>query len=93
MKVCFEMMSRILIITGSSMMVTSAAQAHIGHIGEVAGHGHLIGLAGLAAAAAMAALLAKLSKDETGKDEASDEAEGEITSEPQDSEAGDKAHG
>ncbi|SDU48634.1 DUF6732 family protein [Stappia sp. ES.058] len=34
---------------------TSAAQAHGGHIGEVAGHAHWIGIAAVAAAATLAA--------------------------------------
>ncbi len=52
----------------------STAFAHVGHVGELAGHGHLIGLAGLAAAAAMAALLAKLSKDKIAKDDQAEES-------------------
>ena len=35
------------------------AQAHIGHIGELAGHGHLLGIGAVAAAAALAAALAR----------------------------------
>ena len=45
-----------------------AAQAHWGHLGEVAGHGHLVGVAlGVAAAVMAAALLT------TGRDEADNE--------------------
>ena len=46
-----------------ALLSPAAAYAHIGHIGELAGHGHLIGLGGLVAAAALAALVAKLSAD------------------------------
>ncbi len=35
------------------------AHAHLGHVGELAGHGHLIGIAAGIAAAALAALIAK----------------------------------
>lgn len=55
------------------IVAPSAAFAHVGHVGELAGHGHLIGLTGLAAAAAMAALLAKLSKDKIMQDDQAEE--------------------
>ncbi|MEM8749620.1 MAG: DUF6732 family protein [Pseudomonadota bacterium] len=36
----------------------SVAHAHLGHVGELAGHGHLIGLGALIGASALAAALA-----------------------------------
>ena len=60
-----------------ALICPAAAFAHIGHIGELAGHGHLIGLGGLVAAAALAALVAKLSADkaksEDGLEDRSDD--------------------
>ncbi|MEK9961066.1 MAG: DUF6732 family protein, partial [Rhodobiaceae bacterium] len=47
-----------------------AALAHWGHLGELAGHGHLAGLALGAAAAVMAAALVVKGRDEAGQDEA-----------------------
>ena len=58
-----------------SLMLISSANAHIGHVGEVAGHGHLIGLAGLAAAAAMAALLAMRAKNKAKKETVESDAD------------------
>ena len=43
------------------------ASAHMGHVGEAAGHAHWIGLAALSGAAALAAWIA-WQKDETGED-------------------------
>ena len=40
-------------------LLATPAQAHIGHLGEVAGHGHWIGLGALAGAAILAGLLGK----------------------------------
>ena len=59
----------------SAIILPKLAFAHLGHVGDLAGHGHLIGLAGLAAAGAGAVLLGIL---RGGKAEADDEAEGEI---------------
>ena len=62
---------------------SQAAQAHWGHVGELAGHGHLIGLGAAAGAAALAAWLAagrKKGEDETGEEAMAPEdvdAEGE----------------
>ena len=72
------------------MVMPQGAYAHIGHVGELAGHGHLIGLAGLAASAAMAAWLAKralTSPDDHEQDEQIGDEDGERA------EQGDKAHG
>ena len=55
--------------------VPHTAFAHVGHIGELAGHGHLIGLAGLAGAAVMAGLLAKWGKKTDASVKANDESD------------------
>lgn len=56
------------------------AHAHWGHVGEVAGHGHIIGIGALAAAAALAAALAAARGKRAEQSEGDDEetsAEGE----------------
>jgi len=52
------------------------AQAHIGHLGEVAGHGHWIGLGLIAGAGVLAGLLGKGKKPEA-------DAENDETPEPE----------
>ncbi|MBU2992584.1 hypothetical protein Q4555_08255 [Octadecabacter sp. 1_MG-2023] len=47
----------------------SPALAHIGHIGEVAGHGHWIALGGIAIAAGIAALGARKKSDKAQAEE------------------------
>lgn len=54
----------VLIVFGG----TQAAFAHLGHLGEVAGHGHLVGAALGVAAAAMAAVLAAKARAKTTED-------------------------
>lgn len=39
-----------------------AAQAHMGHVGELAGHAHWVGVAAVLGAAALAAAVAKAGK-------------------------------
>ncbi|MEC9344359.1 MAG: DUF6732 family protein [Pseudomonadota bacterium] len=51
-----------------------SAHAHLGHVGEMAGHAHWLGYGAMAAAAAAAALLAKGRK----KDDRGEGAEEEI---------------
>lgn len=51
------------------------ALAHIGHIGDLAGHGHLIGLSGLAAAGAGAVLWGILrAGDKTADDDSAEDS-------------------
>ncbi len=58
-------------------LVPAAVQAHVGHIGELAGHSHWVGVAALAGAAAIAAVAAKLKKRSDAKEEAAEaEADG-----------------
>jgi hypothetical protein len=53
------------------------AQAHWGHVGELAGHAHLLGVGALAAAAALAAALLLPENEEEADEEMDAEAEGE----------------
>ncbi len=69
-------MIRILFI--SILLIFSAcgaASAHVGHLGELAGHTHWIGLGAVAVAGAIVAVLGK--KSSAPEDEASDVAQGE----------------
>ncbi len=62
------------------IMPATSAHAHWGHVGELAGHGHIVGIAALAGAAALAAALAAArgKRAEENEEEAEDiEAEGE----------------
>ena len=62
----------------ASLAMPAPALAHIGHIGEVAGHGHWIALGGIAIAGAIALLGArKKPKDEDLENAVEDEGEGE----------------
>ncbi len=51
------------------------AHAHLGHLGEVAGHGHWIGLGALAGAAILAGLLGKGKKPEAEPEDDAPETE------------------
>jgi len=66
-------MSRSLALILFFLVTGSAAHAHGGHLGDLAGHAHWVGLAALIGAAALAALIAKARKNDD-------------TSEPQDAE-------
>ena len=59
----------------SAIALPKLAFAHLGHVGDLAGHGHLIGLAGLAP---LVLVLSCLASCAAAKREADDEAEGEI---------------
>lgn len=59
------------------MTFANPALAHIGHIGEVAGHGHWIALGGIALAGAIALLGARKKKSEDSQTDADPEPEQE----------------
>ena len=67
------------ILTGSTAvaLVPAAAHAHLGHIGELAGHSHWIGIVLGLAGAAGAAALALLPRDEVEAEETSEASETE----------------
>lgn len=56
---------------------TQRAQAHWGHLGDMAGHGHWIGVALAGAAAVMAAALAWLQRNEADEESAEGATEGD----------------
>lgn len=66
----------IFVLGVASFFAPATAHAHLGHVGELAGHSHWLGLGALAAAAAALALLPKKKKAEAQEDEASAEADG-----------------
>lgn len=74
-------LSRILAIAAATAAMPSLAHAHLGHVGELAGHSHWLGLGALAAAAAAIALLPKKRRKDDeragGDSEAGDEPAGE----------------
>ncbi len=58
-----------------ALIVPNTAAAHIGHVEELAGHGHLIGLAALGLAGLAAAIGLRGAKDE--EDESQEDAQDE----------------
>lgn len=68
----------LLTATGLLIAQATAAQAHLGHVAEVAGHSHWIGLAAVAGAAAIAGVIGILSGEKSGDTtDAEPDAEGE----------------
>ena len=66
-----------------AILAATPAQAHFGHVGEVAGHSHWIGLAAAGAAAAIAVAVSTLGKKKDAEPDhaepEADEAEGDET--------------
>ncbi|WP_029057650.1 DUF6732 family protein [Stappia stellulata] len=54
---------------------TTAAAAHGGHVGELAGHAHWVGIAAVAAAAALAAGVALAGRRRCGESHAASKAD------------------
>ncbi len=52
------LLPRVLVTIGASVTPFASAKAHIGHIGEVAGHGHLVETGLVGASAVLAGWLA-----------------------------------
>ena len=66
------------------MLVVSNAHAHMGHLGEIAGHSHWIGLGAVVIAGAIAVVVGKLkdkddSAEEIDMDEEVEVLEGNVT--------------
>jgi len=59
---------------GLVILMPKLAFAHLGHVGDLAGHGHLVGVAGLAAAGAGAVLWGILRGRQNETDDDTDEA-------------------
>lgn len=53
-------------------LMPASALAHVGHIGDLAGHSHWVGVAALAGAVAVAALASKLKKRSEAAEESAD---------------------
>ncbi|MEM7067276.1 MAG: DUF6732 family protein [Pseudomonadota bacterium] len=62
-------MNRFFLTIVISVFGIHSAYAHVGHVGELAGHAHWIGVGALVAAAALAAILAKTKKQKSGDEE------------------------
>mgnify|MGYP001205873114 FL=1 len=70
------LLPRVLVTIGASVTPFGSAKAHIGHVGEVEGHGHLVGVGLVAASAALAGWLATREDGENSTDQDdADEAE------------------
>ena len=67
---------RLTIFLSVFFLNSQYAQAHIGHVGELAGHGHWVAVGVIVTAAALATLLAKSGKKKE-EIERDDEAEPE----------------
>lgn len=68
------------IILTALVLLPAPASAHLGHIGEVAGHGHWIALGGIAIAGAIA-LLGARKKDRDSEAKADPEGDAEFDDE------------
>jgi hypothetical protein len=66
------------------LLISSPASAHLGHVGEMAGHSHWIGVAAASAAAAIAIAVSTLGKKKSAEEKDaeadSEEAAGDETS-------------
>lgn len=67
-------MLRALLIIFSSL-IAMPAYAHLGHVGEVAGHAHWVGLGAVIVAGALAAAIGKLKDKDAREEEQAEEAE------------------
>lgn len=67
-------MTRIILATSLTVVLPMPALAHLGHVGELAGHSHWIGVGAIALAGVIGALAAKGKKGaEPSEPEAEDE--------------------
>ena len=69
---------RVLIIFSALWTFILPAYAHVGHLGELAGHSHWIGLGAVVVAGALAGIVGKLSDKNTESDDAENSEEDEI---------------
>ncbi|CTQ62190.1 MAG: hypothetical protein RIE06_05765 [Roseibium album] len=69
------MINRIVLASLAAVLLPSAAFAHGGHLGELAGHAHWIGVAALAGAALVAGVVALKDRKKQDVDDAA-EADG-----------------
>ena len=73
------LLPRVLVTIGASVTLFVSAKAHIGHVGEVAGHGHLVGIGLVAASAVLAGWFATREDGENsaGQDDANEAEAGD----------------
>lgn len=70
------LLPRVLVTIGASVTPFVIVKVHIGHVGEVAGYGHLVGIGLVAASAVLAGWLATREDEENLADQDdADEAE------------------
>ncbi len=63
------------LITMSTVFLTSPVYAHLGHVGEIAGHAHWVGLGAVVVAGALAAAIGKLTQKDSDEEENEEELE------------------
>lgn len=62
-------------ISLTSFVFATPAFAHLGHVGELAGHAHWVGLGALVVAGALAAAIGKLTDKSSDEDELEEDIE------------------
>lgn len=73
--------SKFFLSGGICLSIASPASAHVGHLGELAGHAHWVGVAALGAAALVATVAAKAKRKSEAQ--AEDASEDETTATPE----------
>lgn len=69
--------------TGIMLGFYGTAHAHLGHVGELAGHSHWVGVGALAIAAALGTLVLRPVREKPANEvEADSNSEGEVDDEP-----------
>lgn len=61
-------MIKFILVPFFLLELSTVAYAHWGHVGEVAGHGHLLGLGAVVAAGVLAGILGLLADKDTNTD-------------------------
>lgn len=64
-----------LFVLLTCFVISAPAYAHLGHVGELAGHAHWVGLGAVVVAGALAAAIGKLTEKASDEDENEDEIE------------------
>ena len=72
-----QFMLRTLIIL-SGAIFTSPAYAHLGHVGELAGHAHWVGIGAVVVAGALAGVIGKLTENNADQDGLEQDVEEEM---------------
>ena len=69
-------MKRLLPLTCVILCAPLPAVAHIGHVAEVAGHGHLVAIGAMVAAVVLGGLIVKAPKSQDKDEEAENDPDG-----------------